>query len=224
MPDKFAIIGTGRSTMTNDEFRAKLLDGVNQFSRSGKAAPERWADFSQHIFYESADVNNPETYTGICSRVAKYEKEWDSKPYIIHYLAVAPGLFPIIAENIAKNKLAEQVEHSRIVIEKPFGNDLESAKALNKLLNEHYREEQIYRIDHYLGKETVQNILAFRFANAILEPLWNRNYIQHVQISVTENLGVESRGGYYESAGALAGYGTKPYFAIDLSDCHGTTQ
>ena len=129
--------------------------------------------------------------------------EWGSKPYIIHYLAVAPNLFPIIAENIAKNKLADHIEHSRIVIEKPFGRDLDSAKALNKLLNEYYKEEQIYRIDHYLGKETVQNILAFRFANAILEPLWNRNYIEHVQISVTENLGVENRGGYYESAGAM---------------------
>ena len=203
MPEKFSIIGTGRSPITDNEFRARLLDGVDQFSRTGKASPERWAEFSQHIFYESADVNNYETYAGICKRVDHHEKVWGSKPYIIHYLAVGPNLFPIIAENIAKNKLAEQIEHSRIVIEKPFGRDLDSAKALNKLLNERYKEEQIYRIDHYLGKETVQNILAFRFANAILEPLWNRNYIQHVQISVTENLGVENRGGYYETAGAL---------------------
>jgi glucose-6-phosphate 1-dehydrogenase len=203
MPERFAIIGTGRKPITDDEFRAKLLDGVNQFSRSGKAEEASWAEFSQHIFYESADVNNPETYTGICNRVGYYDKVWDSKPYIIHYLAVAPNLFPVIAGNIAKNKLAEHRGHSRIVIEKPFGRDLESAKALNNLLNEYFHEDQIYRIDHYLGKETVQNILAFRFANSILEPLWNRNYIQHVQISVTENLGVEGRGGYYESAGAL---------------------
>lgn len=203
MPEKFAIVGTARTKMTNDEFRSKLLEGVNLFSRSGKAAADRWSEFSQHIFYEAADVNNYETYSGICNQVSNYGKEWNSKPYVIHYLAVAPGLFPIIAENIAKNKLAEHREHSRIVIEKPFGRDLDSAKALNKLLNEYFQEEQIYRIDHYLGKETVQNILAFRFANSILEPLWNRNYIQHVQISVTENLGVENRGGYYESAGAL---------------------
>jgi glucose-6-phosphate 1-dehydrogenase len=131
------------------------------------------------------------------------EKEWNEKAYVIHYLAVAPSLFPVIATNIAKNKLVEQKENVRIVIEKPFGHDLESAKALNQLLNENYKEEQIYRIDHYLGKETVQNLLAFRFANAILEPLWNRNYIQHVQISVTEELGMEGRGEYYDSSGAM---------------------
>ncbi|HKC35742.1 MAG TPA: glucose-6-phosphate dehydrogenase, partial [Chitinophagaceae bacterium] len=203
MPDKFSIIGVGRTELTNEEFRQKLLDGINQFSRNGKATNDKWAEFSQHIVYKSADLNNYETYSGFCNHITEMEKEWDAKPYVIHYLAVAPSLFPVITANIAKNKLAEQREHTRIVIEKPFGHDLESAKALNQLLNENYKEEQIYRIDHYLGKETVQNILAFRFANAILEPLWNRNYIQHVQISVTEQLGVESRGGYYETAGAM---------------------
>ena len=122
---------------------------------------------------------------------------------MIYYLAVAPRFFAPIAENLAKHKLAENPNKSRIVIEKPFGHDLESAKALNKLLNERFFESQIYRIDHYLGKETVQNILAFRFANSILEPLWNRNHIDHVQISVTEQLGVGDRGGYYDEAGAM---------------------
>jgi glucose-6-phosphate 1-dehydrogenase len=112
-------------------------------------------------------------------------------------------LFPVIAENICKNKLAEDPEKTRIVLEKPFGHDLESARVLNKLLEDIFHERQIYRIDHYLGKETVQNIMAFRFANSLLEPTWNRNYIEHVQISVTEQLGVEERGEYYDGSGAL---------------------
>lgn len=203
MPDKFSVIGTGRTELTNEEFRQKLLEGIDQFSRNGKATNDKWAGFSEHIFYKAADLKNYEAYQGICNHINACEKEWNDKAYVIHYLAVAPSLFPVIAGNLAKNKLAEQREHSRIVIEKPFGHDLESAKLLNQLLNENYKEEQIYRIDHYLGKETVQNILAFRFANAILEPLWNRNYIQHVQISVTEELGVEARGEYYENSGAL---------------------
>lgn len=203
MPEKFVIVGVGKSGSPHEEYRAKLLDGINQFSRNGKAPEDKWAAFSQQVFYESVDLTDYATYNVFCKYITEYEKAWDARAYVIHYFAVAPSLFPVIASNIAKNKLAEQREHTRIVIEKPFGHDLESAKELNKLLNENYKEEQIYRIDHYLGKETVQNILAFRFANAILEPLWNRNYIQHVQISVTERLGVESRGGYYETSGAL---------------------
>lgn len=203
MPDRFVIIGTGRTALSHEQFRGKLLDGINQFSRSGKASDESWAAFSQHIFYQAADLSNAASYESICKEVGRFENEWVQKACVIHYLAVAPDLFPVISENIAKHKLAEQPETTRIVIEKPFGNDLESAKSLNKLLNGLFREEQIYRIDHYLGKETVQNIMAFRFANSILEPLWNRNYIEHIQISVTEQLGVEGRGSYYESAGAL---------------------
>jgi len=203
LPDQFSIIGTGRTKLTDDQFRDNLLKDINQFSRSGKAAKGKWEDFSANIFYQPADVKDSETYKDFGKRIEKHNAEWKTEANVIYYLAVSPNLFPIIASNISKAKLAEDKLKTRIVIEKPFGHDLESARELNKLLSGIFDECQIYRIDHYLGKETVQNIMAFRFANSIMEPLWNRNYIEHVQISVTEQLGVEDRGDYYEGAGAL---------------------
>jgi glucose-6-phosphate 1-dehydrogenase len=203
LPEKFIIIGTGRSVFTDAAYRKKLLDGINQFSRKGKAKKSKWDEFAARIFYQSANVNDVKSYKAFADIIKKNEDEWKQKPVIIYYLAVSPNLFPVIAGHISKNKLAEECDFTRIVIEKPFGHDLESAKSLNELLINIFDEKQIYRIDHYLGKETVQNILAFRFANTILEPIWNRNYIDHVQISVTEQLGVEERGEYYEKAGSL---------------------
>ena len=203
MPKQFSIIGTGRTKLTDEQFRANLLDGINQFSRSGKTTKAKWEDFSKNIYYQVSDAKDAETYKEFGKRIEAHNTEWKAKANVIYYLAVAPEFFPIIASNISKAKLAEDPEKARIVIEKPFGHDLESAKELNKLLAGIFDEKQIYRIDHYLGKETVQNIMAFRFANSILEPIWNRNYIEHVQISVTEQLGVQDRGPYYEGSGAL---------------------
>lgn len=203
LPKQFSIIGTGRTKLTDEQFRANLLDGINQFSRSGKTTKAKWEDFSKNIYYQVSDAKDAETYKEFGKRIDAHNTEWNAKANVIYYLAVAPEFFPIIASNISKAKLAEDPDKARIVIEKPFGHDLESAKELNKLLAGIFDEKQIYRIDHYLGKETVQNIMAFRFANSILEPIWNRNYIEHVQISVTEQLGVQDRGPYYEGSGAL---------------------
>ncbi|KVV16179.1 glucose-6-phosphate dehydrogenase [Flavobacterium sp. TAB 87] len=203
LPEKFAIIGNGRSELTDTAYRKKLLEGTNEFSRKGIVVKKQWDEFASKIFYQSANVSDDKSYKHFKEKIEKYETEWKQKPVIIYYLAVSPNLFPIIGEHIAKNNLAEESDYTRIVIEKPFGHDLESAKSLNELLATIFDEKQIYRIDHYLGKEAVQNILAFRFSNAILEPIWNRNYIDHVQISVSEKLGVEERGEYYETAGAL---------------------
>lgn len=203
LPDEFAIIGTGRTNLSDDDFRNKLLDGVNQFSRNGKADKNRWSEFSSHIFYKSANLKDEISFKEFGNLILNYKEKWKQEPHVIFYLAVSPNLFPTIAENISKNNLADNPDTTRIVFEKPFGHDLESAKSLNKLLCSIFQEKQIFRIDHYLGKETVQNIMAFRFANSILEPIWTRNYIEHVQISVTEKLGINDRGEYYDSAGAL---------------------
>ncbi len=203
MPEKFSIIGTGRTKLTDASFREVLLEGINKFSRRGKASEEKWNEFAQHIAYQASDVKDADTYAAFAEKIKEQEAEWELEANILYYLAVAPQLFAVIAENIGKNALCENIAKTRIVIEKPFGHDLDSARELNKLLQGIFDEKQIYRIDHYLGKETVQNIMAFRFANSLFEPQWNRNFIDHVQISVTEQLGVDDRGGYYEGSGAL---------------------
>ena len=203
MPSNFSIIGMGRTGYTDDKFRELLLEDINKFSRNGKADDARWKAFSSHVNFQVSDISEDKSYLEQRDRISKFTKEWGEAPSVIYYLAVAPRFFGIIAEKLSQHNLTADAEKTRVVIEKPFGHDFESAKALNKLLNTVFSEQQIYRIDHYLGKEAVQNILAFRFANSILEPIWNRNYIDHVEISVSEQLGVEGRGAYYEDAGAL---------------------
>src|ERR1700744_6628961 len=203
MPSQFSIIGTGRTKFSDEEFRNNLLNDINQFSRSGKAVKEKWDEFSKNIYYQVSDVKDAETFKEFGKRIDKHNADWPPTANVLSDLAVSPNLFPIIASNIAQANLAEDKNRTRIVIEKPFGHDLETALELNKLLSGIFDECQIYRRDHYRGKETVQNIMAFRFANSICEPLWNRNYIEHVQISVTEQLGVEERGDYYDGSGAL---------------------
>src|SRR3569833_2821099 len=203
MPNQLTIIGTGRTKLSDEVFCFFLFVVFFLFSCCGYADKDKWAMFSANVFYQVSDVKDAETYKEFGQKIEHHNAEWKAKANVIYYLAVAPNLFPTIAANLAKAKLAEDKNRTRIVIEKPFGHDLETAKELNALLAGIFDECQIYRIDHYLGKETVQNIMAFRFANSIMEPLWDRNFIEYVQISVTEQLGVEERGDYYDGSGAL---------------------
>lgn len=199
---KFCVLGIGNHVESDQHFRHHLLEGINKFSRR-KARDREWKKFSSGIFYEKADFTKAESFKKISSFIRKKETEWKIKPTVIYYLAVAPQFISIIARNLYRSKLSREDGGARVVIEKPFGHDLKSAQELNVELRHCFKEHQIFRIDHYLGKETVQNILAFRFANALFEPIWNRNYIDHVQITVAEQIGIENRGNYYEKAGAL---------------------
>ncbi len=203
LPEKFSMLGVGHSNRSENKFRQHLREGVDNFSRSGKTNTKEWNTFSKSLTYYSGEVTDASTYAGIDKHIKTLEKKWKAPATRIFYLAVPPKYFEQIIINISKEGIAKNKDLSRIVIEKPFGHDLDSAVELNNKLHKLFDEKQIYRIDHYLGKETVQNILAFRFANALFEPIWNRNYIDHVQITVAEQLGVENRGNYYETAGAL---------------------
>jgi glucose-6-phosphate 1-dehydrogenase len=204
LPEKFIIIGVGRTPFSSDdEYRNKLLECVQQFSRRKDELNIRWPEFAANLSYHELDLLANETYDGITKWINDKAREWNTKPNVIYYMAVAPQLAPNIAKKLSEEKLCEDAATTRMVFEKPFGHDLQSAKELNQLLRGMFEEEQIFRIDHYLGKETVQNILAFRFANALFEPVWNNNYIDHIQITAAETVGVEDRGSYYEQAGAL---------------------
>lgn len=203
MPEKFSIIGLGRSEYSDEKFRTHIFEGIQEFSRRKGQPNGHWDAFSKQVSYLQMDAEDAAAYSKISDKVKELEQQWGEHPNVIFYLAVAPQLVPDIAKRLGALNICTDTKFTRIVIEKPFGHDLKSAHELNALLAGLYAEDQIYRIDHYLGKETVQNILALRFANALFEPIWNRNYIDHVQITVAETVGVEGRGGYYEQSGAL---------------------
>ena len=205
LPEHFALIGTAREAITTSVFRERMAHELK-----ARLSPEAFdsklaSDLISRIHYVHGDFSKESSHAGLVSAIEKIRKQQHVPANLLFYLAVPPDLFIEIPRHLASHGLLDQSDGSwkRVVIEKPFGRDLESARALNRELSKVMTEDQIYRIDHYLGKETVQNIMALRFANGILEPIWNHKYIDSVQITVAETLGVESRGGYYDTAGAL---------------------
>jgi glucose-6-phosphate 1-dehydrogenase len=204
IPAEFAILGTARHEMGDDEFRAQMQQAIKEFAADEDFDDSTWQSFAKRIFYIDGDFNDAELYAKLKSKLVEIDTECHTRNRLF-YLATAPDNFGLIAGQLGQADLAGSKDEgwTRIIVEKPFGHDLESARSLNQELAAVFDEKQIYRIDHYLGKETVQNLLVFRFANSIFEPLWNRQYIDHIQITNAEALGVEGRGAYYEKAGAL---------------------
>jgi glucose-6-phosphate 1-dehydrogenase len=203
LPEDFAILGVDRIDQNDAAYQQHVRKGIDSFSRRGKSTDADWERFAKHVSYLRADITTAPSYAELAQRLAALEKQWKAKPNFVFYLATAPTLVQTIAQQLQGAKLSQEKSRARLVVEKPFGRDLASAAALNRALTDIFDERQIYRIDHYLGKETVQNLLAFRFANSLFEPIWKRNYIDNVQITVAEEVGVENRGGYYDHAGAL---------------------
>lgn len=203
MPEKFAIIGLDRVGMDDGKFRDQMRGGIDEFSRHGQAKPEQWDKFAPALSYMTVDAVEEGAFKNLAGRLGQLDHDWSTQAVRVFYLATPPSVIEPIAVELGRSGLAEPRQAARLVVEKPYGRDLASAMHLTKTLMEHFQEPQVFRIDHYLGKDTVQNMLALRFANTILEPIWNRRYIDHVQITVAEQVGVEHRGGYYEHAGAL---------------------
>ena len=200
----FAVIGTSRTPMSDDQFREKMREAVQHFSENTEFSPDVWNPFAQGLFYVAGDIGDPELYRRIAAKLAEIEKSRHTAGNVLFYLSTQPSQYASVAEGVGRAGLGQGKGWRRLIVEKPFGHDLASARELSDRLHTVFSEPNLYRIDHYLGKETVQNILAFRFGNGIFEPLWNRRYVNHVQITAAESIGVEGRGAYYQEAGALA--------------------
>ena len=203
---RFAIIGFARTPMTDDAFQKSGIDSIKQFAEPGTNNDEILCkEFAQALAYVSGEYHHPEAFEKLKNRLEELDRQHKLNGNRLFYLATPPDIYPVIIDQLQKAGLARHPNGKswvRIIIEKPYGRDLESAQKLNKTVLEVFDEKQVYRIDHYLGKDTVQNLLVLRFGNGIFEPLWNRNYVDHVQITAAETLGVEQRAAFYETAGA----------------------
>jgi glucose-6-phosphate 1-dehydrogenase len=200
LPDNIQIVGMSRHPYSQDEYRAHLCDGVQQFA-ADEFDPDAWESFAARVWYQPGDSKVDEDYDHLEAFLTELEGDPANRLY---YLAVAPTLYVPIVEQLGRHDMAKHERHwRRIVVEKPFGHDLASAQELNRLIHHVFDENQVYRIDHYLGKDTAQNIMFFRFANTIFEPIWNRNYVDHVQITVAEEVDIGHRAEFYDHAGVL---------------------
>ncbi len=202
LPEKFAILGIGRKELSDEVFRDKMYDAILEFNNIDDK--ENVKEFVKNFYFQPIDTKSVDEYCKVKARIDKLARQCSIEQNVIFYLSTPPSLYGIIPEYLGKHGLAnEDKGWKRIIIEKPFGYNLQSAIELNGQIKQYFHEDQIYRIDHYLGKETVQNLLVTRFSNGIFEPLWNRNFVQHVEITSAESMGVENRGGYYDGSGAM---------------------